>query len=795
MREELELMELIENYLNRRLTEKEKLDFEKRMAADTSLKEAVELQKKLMKGIERVALKQSSHAAFKKYKFNKNLKNWGLGGTGLTVLIVGIFFLFAKVLNPRPNENAAQPLPALNENGEKLWSDADKYLPAQYFELNADKDTVVETNDGIVFAIPAHSFLTVDGKPASGRITLEIKEALKASDILKGGLSTKSGDQLLETGGMFYLNARKDGHSLTIDLKNPLRAQIPTNEVKDDMQLYQGNRLANGSIDWINPKPLEKDLIPVDILSLNFYPPHYLDSLQQWGYNRTDKRFTDSLYYAFAAGNRMDEPAMEKAGKIFRQNCAVCHSLGTNKITGPGLRDVTYRVPGGDWLHSYIKNNEKLVRSGDAYAVKISKYDASQMTIFENTLADEEIALLINFLKANDGNSSIRQADSVYSEATQPYTHDFEAVPGINPAQIKAIWDTHFQNTLLATKEFEERLSIIHCTCDESILNLYINNLDKNLYEIDSTVATWEITLNEEFVRFAARRDGKVKNGDKNVELLKKYYAEKSKLYREAITKVQKEFWDKQDQFDDEAGEKKIKHVEREAERMLDNLVKEVDINLTEAVRQLGVKKLALPRSTYAATISSTGWNNVDKAVLESVVARTTLDYTDPQSGKKAVIVYNPLTITVSNYKNYDRVLVYLLPDEFNSFMRLQNKQDVFEEKVTKLMLYKLVCIAYKGDESFYYSQDNVKAGAAKVSLIKSSNDVIQNNINQLGKLSQVKAMNDELQYMAFVKQDERRKAELVKLKELTDKVKPVIFPCFSEASPALAKDTAKTSK
>ncbi len=99
--------------------------------------------------------------------------------------------------------------------------------------------------------------------------------------------------------------------------------------------------------------------------------------------------------------------------------------------------------------------------------------------------------------------------------------------------------------------------------------------------------------------------------------------------------------------------------------------------------------------------ITSTGWNNVDKAVIESLVSRSTMSYTDPLTGKKAVINFNPLRVTVNDYKKYDRVLVYVLPDEFNSFMRLKNENDVFEEKVTNLMLYKLVCIAYKGEESF----------------------------------------------------------------------------------------------
>jgi hypothetical protein len=696
MRKELELIQLIENYLKGNLSEADTQAFEKRMSTDKELQKEVQLQSDLMKGIERAGLKQSAGNAFKKYNFNRSLKNWGLGGLTIAIIALSCVLMYTSLQHPK--ENAAQPLPELNEQGEKFWSDADKYLPLQNFELNTEKDTVVETADGIVIAIPAHSFLTAGGQPATGTISLEVKEALDASDIMKAGLNTKSGDQLLETGGMFYINGRQDGASLKIDSKNGLRAQIPTNEVKPGMQLFEGKRMPDGGIDWVNPKPVSKDLIPVDILSLNFYPPDYLDSLRSWGYNDKDKKFTDSLYYSFAA----------------HSNPATQLSLAQQ------VRDVT-----------------------SSEADNVLKGSNSDLDIYDGEIA------------------------------------------GINPAKIKAIWDTHFQNTLLSTKEFEERLSAIHKTCEERILDMYINNLDKNLCTIDSLVALtdfgYDSFLPSQFKKFAARGDGKVKNGDKNVELLKKYYQAKSKIYTEAITKTRNEFWNKQHEQDIEAIEKHTEHLEKENERIVENYKKELDINLTEAYRQLGKEKPAVvfTDATYAVEITSTGWNNVDKYVVESLNSRTTLDYTDPDTGKKAVIKYEPITITVNDYKNYDRVLVYLLPDEFNSFMRVKNKNEVFEEKVTNLMSYKLVCIAYKGEESFYYSQDNVKPGSFNVSLITTTNADIQDNVNKFGKMNQVKAMNDELKYEAFKKQEEKRQTQLVRLKELTDKTRAVIFPCM----------------
>jgi cytochrome c2 len=794
MRKELELMETIEKYLKGNMTEAERAAFEKRIQSEPALKKEVELQKEVMQGINRSAIKQSAQAGAKNYKFNRNLKNWGLTGLAVAVLALSSVFVYNTVTESG-NENAPQELPELNEQGEKLWSDADRYLPLQSFELNMEKDTVIETSDGIVLAIPAHSFLDANGNPAKGNIQLEIKEALNAADIMKAGLSTRSGDKLLETGGMFYINARQDGASLKIDPKNALYAEIPADEVKPGMQLFEGKRLADGSIDWVNPKPIQKDLIPVDILSLDFYPPNYIDSLKSWGYNVNDKKFTDSLYYAFsslfgnvkkameqysadsahavAAGQQATlvasgkasvsslAPYLNKGENLFYKNCAVCHSLGNNKITGPGLAGVMSRAPGEEWLKKFIKNSDAMIKSGDPYAVKISQYDASAMTLF-TSMSDEDINEIVSFIKHNE----------IFQNLD---------ISGINPAKIKTIWSEKFQNTLLATREFEERLPFIFGTCNEGILDLYINNLDKDLSHIDSMAGNWETSQYQKFREFAARGDGKVKNGNKNVEMLKKYYDQKSKLYTEAISKTVNEFWNKHAEKDIEAGNKRSEQTEKNTKRTFENFEQELDLNITEAYQQLGKKKpKRQPDGTYGVYVATTGWKNVDAYVVESTMNRTTLDYTDPETGKKAVIKYEPLSVTVNNVKEYDRVLVYLLPDELNSFMRLENKNGVFTEKLNELMIYKMVCIGYKGEESFYFSQDNVKPGNLSASLIKATNAEIANNVGKLSSRKQSKVMHDELSYIAFEKEEAKRQQEIVEINELTNKIRPVIFPCMA---------------
>ncbi|HLL41887.1 MAG TPA: hypothetical protein VK369_02060, partial [Segetibacter sp.] len=100
--------------------------------------------------------------------------------------------------------------------------------------------------------------------------------------------------------------------------------------------------------------------------------------------------------------------------------------------------------------------------------------------------------------------------------------------------------------------------------------------------------------------------------------------------------------------------------------RQSNTFTEELNLNMDEAYRQLGKKRYIFVQtdSYLSASVSQTGWNNVDRYVIESTVNRTTLNYKDPETGKKAIIHYKPVSITVTNYTNYDRVVCYMIPDK-----------------------------------------------------------------------------------------------------------------------------------
>jgi len=102
------------------------------------------------------------------------------------------------------------------------------------------------------------------------------------------------------------------------------------------------------------------------------------------------------LFFAFSFGLKAQDGA-----KIFKQNCAVCHSSHTDqKLTGPGLAGVFDRAPKGTWLHDWILNNEKVIKSGNAYANKIyNENGKAAMTVFEGQLTDKDVDAVLAFIK------------------------------------------------------------------------------------------------------------------------------------------------------------------------------------------------------------------------------------------------------------------------------------------------------------------------------------------------------------------------------------------------------------
>jgi len=92
-----------------------------------------------------------------------------------------------------------------------------------------------------------------------------------------------------------------------------------------------------------------------------------------------------------------DAVVITSGEKLFKANCTVCHSIN-NRVIGPALRDITKRRDLA-WIQSFVKNSQKVIKSGDEYAVKLyNDYNKTEMTAFD-FFSDEEILSIVAYIK------------------------------------------------------------------------------------------------------------------------------------------------------------------------------------------------------------------------------------------------------------------------------------------------------------------------------------------------------------------------------------------------------------
>ncbi len=96
-----------------------------------------------------------------------------------------------------------------------------------------------------------------------------------------------------------------------------------------------------------------------------------------------------------------DPDIISSGENLFRQNCAACHRVDQNLI-GPALQNV-YDRRDMAWIMAFVKNSQKVIASGDEYAVSLyDEYNKTVMTSFDFT--DDEILSIVAYVKDQTDN-------------------------------------------------------------------------------------------------------------------------------------------------------------------------------------------------------------------------------------------------------------------------------------------------------------------------------------------------------------------------------------------------------
>ncbi|MBR9999733.1 MAG: c-type cytochrome [Cyclobacteriaceae bacterium] len=117
-----------------------------------------------------------------------------------------------------------------------------------------------------------------------------------------------------------------------------------------------------------------------------------------------------------------EDPAIKEQGQtLFRNNCAVCHGV-QQQLVGPALAGITERRP-LPWLQTFIKNSQRVIQSGDQYAVQLyEQYNRTEMPSFD--FSDEEVLAVLSYIKDQTANPPQETA------ATTPDGDGTTAAPG-----------------------------------------------------------------------------------------------------------------------------------------------------------------------------------------------------------------------------------------------------------------------------------------------------------------------------------------------------------------------------
>ena len=120
------------------------------------------------------------------------------------------------------------------------------------FTINAEEFTTLRSPDNNYFEIPANSFIDNSGNVVAGEIKVDIIEISSKGDMILHNVPTESDGRLIESMGAFHIQATKDDEPLQLSDNVSISIHIPIQgEWNDEMELFYGERLNDGSFNWI----------------------------------------------------------------------------------------------------------------------------------------------------------------------------------------------------------------------------------------------------------------------------------------------------------------------------------------------------------------------------------------------------------------------------------------------------------------------------------------------------------------------------------------------------------------
>lgn len=675
MRNTLEQMEYIDNYIDGLLTPSERQTFERQLLTDMALNEALQQQVLLRQSVQQAAFRAMINKAKNQYRIQKGLQ-WGLGLLVLIGLTYGVYAYFyaptAHDSSPEKGVNTTnglgsdttviKTLPCLVDTVETVLLKGEQLsvvfppmqvlspiplepindpLPVQQFMLDPQESNVLTTASGFVFAIAPQTFATNDS------VEVRIREAVSAEDIILAGLSTESDEKALETAGMFEFYAYQRGELLSIN--KAILVSRGTDQPAENMMLFDGVARADGSINWVDPKPLRNDLPLVPLDRLDFIPKRFSETMHTLKGN-VCVVFRDSVYYTMRPVRK--EPVEDE--------------MRIEEI------------------------EERPIERERASSRRERKSDA---------------------VRPSPKNQTENNPD-------EPY---------IDPAKIKTLYSPEFAQTFVATKAFEERLRYIHTTCNSRYIDVYLEHLDWTLARIDDLL--YKETNDQTFADFAKRNEGGVTMDIEAARLLQAFYEKQTSIHTTALTDAYMKYKQLCDDLLNKYRNAQNAVASQESQAQQKLFSEEWATNYNNAAKQLGYpdritrnnignvvaqrqRTWSIPAPTrfrVTAAFTRNGWKNFDQYLRESLVNRTDFKFKD-KSGKTATIAYSPSQVQIMDTAMMQLTRCYYKPREANSYVAVERSSlGLYAYNLNELYTYDVIYVAFDGRD-WHYAASPIRA-------------------------------------------------------------------------------------
>lgn len=329
------------------------------------------------------------------------------------------------------------------------------------------------------------------------------------------------------------------------------------------------------------------------------------------------------------------------------------------------------------------------------------------------------------------------------------------AICGIDPAIINVLYSPPFQNSLISTREFETRLRVLHKICRDDLVKLYLEHLDKNLWEIDQIVAK-ELNgdiYETEFDRFSNEKLTNIEDAGEYVQTLRKFF---------------------------EARLKEVKHnLENARKEMMSDLRKENEEveGKVKAYRSILIQREKNRMETYGFTWTANGWINIDTGTVPKSWGPQSLEIVVEETDKfSAVYAYAVFTKIKSIYR-----LNALENGRF--FVGNEAERNMLMPKAESIVL----AIGYQDDQTSF-AQKKYKPGQdteVSLTLAGISPAALKSALDALGEFDKANQIEVDLEYMKAFREEKKRQQKLQDVGFVLQRLRRKAFPCCGGESEA----------